>query len=253
MVYIKSPSELALMREAGKIAGNALVYGGSLVKEGVSTLYIDSKIRSFIEAHGAKPSFLNYNGFPNAACISVNNEVIHGIPSERTLQDGDIVKIDVGAYYKGFHGDNAATFCVGNISEEAKKLIEVTRKCFFEALKVAGPDARLYDLSKKISEIALANGYGIVKDFVGHGIGRNLHEDPEVPNFEVLRRGFKLSPGMTLAVEPMINAGTGDVKCLANNWTIVTLDGKLSAHYEHTIAITDNGAIILTEPDGGCL
>lgn len=241
------------MREAGRIAGNALVYGGSLVKEGVSTLYIDSKIKSFIEAHGAKPSFLNYNGFPNSACISVNDEVIHGIPSDRTLQEGDIVKIDVGAYYKGFHGDNAATFGVGEISQEAKQLIEVTRKCFFEAFAIASPDARLYDLSKKISVLASASGYGIVKDFVGHGIGRNLHEDPEVPNFEVPRRGFKLSPGMTFAVEPMINAGTDGVRCLANNWTIVTLDGKLSAHYEHTIAITDNGAIILTQPDDGCI
>ncbi|MDD2269450.1 MAG: type I methionyl aminopeptidase [Eubacteriales bacterium] len=253
MVYVKNASEIAAMREAGRIAGNALVYGGTLVKEGVSTLSIDSKIKSFIMAHGAKPSFLNYNGFPNSACISVNDEVIHGIPSERKLEEGDIVKIDVGAYYKGFHGDNAATFTVGNVSDEAKKLIETTRKCFFDAFAIAKPDIRLFDLSRKIAEIANSEGYGIVREFVGHGVGQNLHEDPEVPNYDVGRRGIRLVSGMTFAVEPMINAGTAGIKCLPNNWTIVTLDGKLSAHYEHTIAITEDGAVILTEPDGGCL
>lgn len=253
MVYIKTKSEISLMREAGRIAGNALKYGGSLVKEGVTTLFIDAKIKEFIEAQGAIPSFLNYNGFPNSACISVNNEVIHGIPSDRILEEGDIVKIDVGAIYKGFHGDNAATFGVGKISDEAKLLIEVTRQCFFEAFDIMEPDIRLSEISRIIEKTAKKHNFGIVKDFVGHGIGRSLHEDPEVPNYDTGKRGIRLTSGMTLAVEPMINAGTEKVRCLSDNWTIVTLDGKLSAHYEHTIAITDDGAIILTEPDGGCL
>ncbi|HBL84925.1 MAG: type I methionyl aminopeptidase [Clostridiales bacterium GWF2_38_85] len=253
MVYLKNNSEIALMREAGKIAGNALAYGGSLVKEGVSTLTIDAKIRSFITGHGAKPSFLNYNGFPNSACISINEQVIHGIPSDRILKEGDIVKIDVGAFYKGFHGDTAATFAVGSISDEAKHLIETTRRSFFEAVKMARADNRLNDVSKTVESVATSEGYSVVTEFIGHGVGHNLHENPDVPNYDMGRRGIKLIPGMTFAIEPMVNTGTMDIRCLDNKWTIITLDGKLSAHYEHTIAITEGEPIILTEPDEGCL
>ena len=246
MVYIKNKSEITIMREAGKIAGNALAYGGSLVKEGVSTLTIDAKIKSYITEHGAKPSFLNYHGFPNSACISINEQVIHGIPSDRVLKEGDTVKIDVEALYKGFHGDTAATFAVGSISDDAKKLIETTRFSFFEAYKMARAENRLNDISKTVESVANSQGFSVVKDFIGHGVGQNLHEEPDVPNYDMRRRGIKLIPGMTFAVEPMVNMGTDEIKCLDNGWTIITLDGKLYAHYEHTIAINEGEAIIIT-------
>lgn len=254
MIYIKSHSEINAMREAGRIAGNALAYAGTLITEGMTTHQLDTKIREFITSHGAKPSFLHYAGFPASACISVNEEVIHGIPSSRVLKNGDIVKVDVGAFYKGYHGDTAATFPVGEISQEAKKLISVTRQAFFEGAAAAVEGNRINDVSRAVEACIKAGGYTAVRDYVGHGVGRDLHEDPQVPNYAgESARGWRIRNGMTFAIEPMVNEGTWRVETLKNNWTVVTLDGKLSAHYEHTIAVTDDGAVILTEPDGGCV
>ncbi|PKM62269.1 MAG: type I methionyl aminopeptidase [Firmicutes bacterium HGW-Firmicutes-21] len=248
MIVIKTDAEIELMRGAGRIAAIAREVAGSLVKEGVTTHFIDSKVKACILAHGAVPSFLGYNGFPASACISVNEEVIHGIPSDRVLQNGDIVKVDVGAFYKGYHGDCAATFTVGEISEEAKKLIEVTEQCFFEGIAAIRADGRVGDISNAVYNCATRNGYGVVRDFIGHGVGRNLHEGPDIPNFGAADRGPRLQSGMTFAVEPMINAGTEKIRILENKWTVVTEDGRLSAHYENTVAVTENGVQILTDP-----
>lgn len=234
------------MREAGKITGNALMLGGEMVKEGVTLKAIDKKIRTFIESHGAKPSFLGYAGFPASACISVNSEVIHGIPDDRVLKNGDIVKIDVGAYYKGYHGDSANTFGVGEISPEAKKLIEVTRQSFYDGIAKIRQDSRIGDISAAVQETVEKNGFSVVRDYVGHGVGRNLHEEPDVPNFGRAGRGPRIVKGMTFAVEPMVCIGDYHVKTLENDWTVVTLDNSLSAHYEHTVALTDNGVELLT-------
>ena len=250
MIILKSAEELRLMRDAGRIAATARAIGGEHCKEGVTTAQIDAVIRKTITSMGAKPSFLNLYGFPASACISVNEEVIHGIPSDRVLKNGDIVKIDVGAFYKGYHGDCAATFAVGEISEEAKKLIEVTRQSFFEGLQAAEREgARLGDIGNAIQTYVESFGYSVVRDFVGHGIGKKVHEDPEVPNYGRAGRGIRLCSGMTLAIEPMINAGAYPVHTLSNEWTVVTADGKLSSHFENTIALTDNGAVILTDPN----
>ncbi len=250
MINLKSTEELRLMRDAGRIAATARAIGGEHCKEGVTTAQIDAVIRKTITSMGAKPSFLNLYGFPASACISVNEEVIHGIPSDRVLKNGDIVKIDVGAFYKGYHGDCAATFAVGEISEEAKKLIEVTRQSFFEGLQAAEREgARLGDIGNAIQTYVESFGYSVVRDFVGHGIGKKVHEDPEVPNYGRAGRGIRLCSGMTLAIEPMINAGAYPVHTLSNEWTVVTADGKLSSHFENTIALTDNGAVILTDPN----
>ena len=250
MINLKSTEELRLMRDAGRIAATARAIGGEHCKEGVTTAQIDAVIRKTITSMGAKPSFLNLYGFPASACISVNEEVIHGIPSDRVLKNGDIVKIDVGAFYKGYHGDCAATFAVGEISEEAKKLIEVTRQSFFEGLQAAErAGARLGDIGNAIQTYVESFGYSVVRDFVGHGIGKKVHEDPEVPNYGRAGRGIRLCSGMTLAIEPMINAGAYPVHTLSNEWTVVTADGKLSSHFENTIALTDNGAVILTDPN----
>lgn len=250
MINLKSTEELRLMRDAGRIAATARAIGGEHCKEGVTTAQIDAVIRKTITSMGAKPSFLNLYGFPASACISVNEEVIHGIPSDRVLKNGDIVKIDVGAFYKGYHGDCAATFAVGEISEEAKKLIEVTRQSFFEGLQAAEREgARLGDIGNAIQTYVESFGYSVVRDFVGHGIGKKVHEDPEVPNYGRAGRGIRLCSGMTLAIEPMINAGACPVHTLSNEWTVVTADGKLSSHFENTIALTDNGAVILTDPN----
>lgn len=235
------------MREAGKINGEALALAKELVKPGEMLTSIDKQIRHHIEKHGAKPSFLGYGGFPASACISVNEEVIHGIPSSRTLKEGDIVKIDVGTFYKGFHNDAARTFFCGNVSDEAKELERVTRESFFEGIKFALPDKRIGDISSAVQEYAERHGFSVVRNYVGHGTGKNLHEDPEVPNFGKAGKGPRLYEGMTLAIEPMINAGTHEVYVLDNDWTVVTLDGALSAHYENTVAITANGVEILTE------
>ena len=248
MITIKTEAEIAHMREAGRIAAIAREVAGSCIKEGVTTRFIDEKVKSCILEHGATPSFLGYGGFPASACVSVNEEVIHGIPSERVLLNGDIVKVDVGAFYKGFHGDCAATFTVGEVSEEAKRLIEVTERCFYKALSAIKPGARVGDISSAVYECATVEGYGVVRAFIGHGVGRNLHEEPDIPNFGSAGRGPRLQSGMTFAVEPMINMGTWEVRILENKWTVVTGDGKLSAHYENTVAVTENGVQILTDP-----
>ena len=247
MIAIKSAAQLSLMRDAGRIAAEARALGGSLVREGVTTSHIDAKIRACILSHGAHPAVLGYAGFPASACISVNDQVIHGIPSPETvLKNGDIVKIDVGAFYKGYHGDCAATFAVGSVSDEARRLIEVTEDSFYKGIEQALPEHRIGDIGAAIEGFVRENGFTVVRDFIGHGVGEKLHEDPEVPNFGVAGRGVRLRSGMTIAVEPMVNAGTWRVKTLSDGWTVKTLDGRLSAHYENTICVSDNGPVILT-------
>ena len=247
MIQIKNSEQLAIMREAGRITGEALLLAREHVRPGVSTYEIDRIIRNFIEKSGAKPSFLNYSGFPASACISINDEVIHGIPSKkRILQEGDIVKIDVGAYYKGFHGDAARTLPVGNISDEAKHLIEVTRQSFFEGVAFAKAGQRIGDIGSAIQHYAENNGFSVVRPYIGHGIGHALHEQPDVPNYGTAGHGIRLCNGMTIAIEPMINAGVKEVKDLPDGWTVKTADGQLSSHYENTVAITPNGPEILT-------
>ena len=246
MIYIKSRAEIECMREAGKIAGGARELAATLCKPGVSTLDIDRKIHAYITHHKATPSFLHYGGFPNSVCVSVNDIVIHGIPSELKLKEGDIISIDVGACYKGFHGDCADTFPVGEISEEAKKLIDVTRQSFYEGLRHAVAGKRLGDISSAIGNYAKSFGYGVVDKYVGHGIGRNLHEDPPVPNIGRAGHGVLLRDGMALAIEPMINAGDGNVYVDDDKWTVHTIDGKLSAHYENTVIIMGDEPIITT-------
>jgi methionyl aminopeptidase len=249
MIILKSKEEIQMMRDAGRIAAIARAVGGEHCKEGVTTAQIDAVIRKTIKSLGATPSFLNLYGFPASARISVNEEVIQGIPSDRVLKNGDIVKIDVGALYKGYHGDCAATFAGGEISTEAEQLIEVTRQSFFKGLQAAECEgARLGDIGNAIQTYVESFGYSVVRDFVGHGIGKKVHEDPEVPNYGRAGRGIRLCSGMTLAVEPMINAGVYSVHTLSNEWTVVTDDGKLSSHFENTFALTDNGAVILTDP-----
>ncbi len=249
MISIKNPEQIKKMQIAGRITGEALVLAGEMVREGVTTKQLDLKIRRHIEKCGAKPSFLGYGGFPASACISVNNEVIHGIPSDdRYLEEGDIVKIDVGAYIGGVHGDSAATFGVGRISEEARRLIDVTRESFYKGVAAAEIEgARLGDIGHAIQSYVEENGYSVVRKYVGHGVGRELHEDPNVPNFGSAGRGLRLCRGMTIAVEPMVNVGRPEVLEKPDNWTVVTRDGSLSAHYEHTIAFTGDGVILLTK------
>ncbi len=247
MIKIKNNQEIALMREAGKITAGTLELAATLVKPGVSLIHIDSEIHRFITSHGATPSFLRYNGFPASACISVNDEVIHGIPGKRLLTEGDIVKVDVGACYKGYHGDAARTLFCGEVSEDAKRLERITRESFFEGIKYADPSHRLGDISHAIQEHVENAGFSVVKEFVGHGVGAHLHEDPEVPNYGRAGRGTRLYEGMTLAIEPMVNFGTAEVSVLDNDWTVVTDDGMLSAHYENSILITENGPEILTK------
>ncbi len=246
MILLKNDEDLLLMRKAGEITAGALNTARELVRPGESLIAIDKAIRKYIEKCGAKPSFLGYGGFPASACISVNEEVIHGIPSDRRLEEGDLVKVDVGTFYKGFHGDAARTFFCGNVSEEAKRLEEITRLSFFEGIKYADSRYRIGDISNAVQMFAENAGFSVVRQYVGHGVGKNLHEDPEVPNFGKAGKGPRIYEGMTLAIEPMINAGTYDVEVLDNDWTVVTLDGMLSAHYENTVAIGPNGAEILT-------
>lgn len=246
MIILKSDNGLSKMREAGKITAMARQIGGEAVREGIKTSQIDKVIHDYIISKNAKPSFLGYNGFPASACVSVNEEVIHGIPSDRRLKYGDIVKIDVGAYLEGYHGDCADTFVVGEVDEKVQSLINTTRKCFYKAYEIASEGNRIGDLSNAVQICAEENGFSVVRDFVGHGVGANLHEEPNVPNFGAPGRGARLQKGMTIAVEPMISMGTWKVKVLDNQWTVVTGDGGLSAHYENTIAITDNGPEILT-------
>ena len=247
-IYIKSPREIELMRQAGKITAGARSIGRQAVKAGMTTKQIDKAINEFIVKSGAIPTFLGYSGFPASACISVNDEVIHGIPGRRAVRDGDIVSIDVGATYKGYIGDCAGTFLCGQVSEEAKKLVEVTRQSFFEGIRYARAGNRVSDIGAAIQEYVESYGYSVVRDYVGHGVGREMHEAPEVPNYrsEKRRPDPRLVEGMVIAVEPMINAGDYTVRVLSNDWTVVTCDGSLSAHYENTIAITDGEAEILT-------
>ena len=248
MIIIKNSEQLSLMRIAGRITAEALLVARDAVRPGITTKDIDTQIRRYIEKCGATPSFLGYGGFPGSACISINNEVIHGIPSpKRVLAEGDIVKIDVGARYRGYNGDSARTFPVGKVSDEALRLISVTEKSFYEAMKVAKAGNRIGDIGSAVESFVISNGYSVVKTYTGHGLGRELHEEPEIPNYGRAGRGARLYSGMTVAIEPMVNAGTEDVKVLNDGWTVKTCDGKLSAHYENSIAITDGDPINLTE------
>ena len=250
MIPLKNSAQISAMVEAGRITGEALLVAREHVREGVSTKELDTLIRAYIEKCGAKPSFLGYSGFPASACISINEEVIHGIPSKnRILKEGDIVKIDVGAFYKGFHGDSARTIPVGKVSDEALKLIEVTRNSFFcggEALKVGN---RIGDVGSAIQACVEKEGFSVVRRYIGHGVGRDLHESPEVPNFGTAGRGTRLCAGMTLAIEPMVNVGSEEVYELPDGWTVKTRDRSLSAHYENTVALTSEGVIITTLVD----
>ena len=250
MITIKNERELESMRQACKITAAARALAGEMVRPGVSTKEIDKAVHDYIVSQGAKPSFLNYNGFPASSCISVNSCVIHGIPGGYVLKDGDIVSVDVGANYKGFHGDCAATFACGAISTEAQRLIDVTKESFFVGIKEATKGHRVSDISHAIQTYVESNGFSVVRPFTGHGIGRALHEAPDVPNFGAPGRGPRLLKGMTLAIEPMVNTGVADVHVLKDGWTVLTNDGKLSAHYENTVLITDGEPEILTVTEG---
>ncbi len=250
MIAIKNGTELTCMRQACKITAAARALAGEMVRPGITTEQIDKAVYEYIVSQGAKPSFLNYNGFPGSTCISVNDTVIHGIPGSYTLKEGDIVSVDVGAYFQGFHGDCAATYPCGEISLQAQKLIDVTKQSFFEGIRFAKYGYRVSDISHAVQAYVEKNGFSVVRPFVGHGVGAQLHEEPEVPNFGQPGRGPRLIPGMTLAIEPMVNVGTYQVKVLKDQWTTVTADGKLSAHYENTVLITDGEPEILTVAEG---
>ncbi len=250
MVILKTARELTKMRAAGRISSKALRLAGTAVEPGVSTLEIDRLVREYIEKQGATPSFLGYGGFPASACISVNNVVIHGIPDRKiVLKQGDIVSIDVGAYFDGYHGDNAWTFPCGDVSPEAKALMDATKNGLYEGIKQARVGNRLGDIGSAVQRYVEARSYSVVRDFVGHGVGAKLHEDPSVPNYGTPGHGVRLLPGMVIAIEPMVNAGTHRVRTLGDKWTTVTADGRLSAHFEHTVAITADGPVIMTLPD----
>ena len=250
MIVLKTKRELDLMREACRISANALKEAGKAVQPGVSTQEIDDIVRKYIQGQGATPSFLGYGGFPASACISVNDVVIHGIPSKKQiLKSGDIVSIDVGAFIDGFHGDNAYTFACGDISKEAEALLKATEESLYEGIKQAVAGNRVGDIGNAVQRYVEDRSYSVVRDFVGHGVGAKLHEDPSVPNYGTAGRGVRLLPGMTIAIEPMIVAGKHNVKVLDDDWTTVTVDGSLAAHFEHTVAITPNGPVIMTIPD----
>ena len=249
MIVLKTSREIAAMREAGRIAGRALQLAGEMVAPGVSTYEIDRETERFIRSCGATPSFKNYQGYPATACISVNDQVIHGIPSKHCIiQAGDIVSIDLGAFYQGYHGDTAATFAAGEISPDAQRLMDVTKESLMKGIAMAHAGNRIGDISYAVQSHAEAAGFSVVRSFVGHGIGAQLHEAPEVPNFGTAGRGVRLMAGMTIAIEPMINMGQCDVRVLQDGWTTVTKDGSLSAHFEHTVAITTDGPVLLTQP-----
>ena len=247
MIQLKNPDQIKIMKEAGRITGEALLTARDHVRPGISTYELDRLVREHIEKAGAKPSFLGYGGFPGSACISINDEVIHGIPSKkRFLEEGDIVKVDVGAFYKGFHGDSARTIPVGRVSDEALKLIEVTRASFFAGIEQLKVGNRLVDVGAAIDGLVVANGFSTVKRYIGHGIGHELHESPDVPNYGTPGRGTRLCAGLVIAIEPMVNIGTETVRELPDGWTVKTADGALSAHYENTVALTGDGIINLT-------
>ncbi len=250
MIVLKTSRELSIMRKAGKISQTALRLAGEAVQPGTSTWELDKIVHSYITKMGATPSFLHYNGFPASACISVNDVVIHGIPKKETiLKRGDIVSIDVGACYKGFHGDNAWTFPCGEISGEAQALLDATEQALFKAIEQARPGNRLGDIGITVQGYVEARNYSVVREFVGHGVGAKLHEDPSVPNYGTSGRGVRLQAGMTIAIEPMINLGRKEIEVLKDGWTTVTRDHSLSAHFEHTVAITPDGPVILTRLD----
>lgn len=246
MINIKNHKEIELMRKAGRIVAETLLLVGEKVQPGITTAELDSIAEEFITKHGAKPSFKGLYGFPASLCISVNEQVVHGIPGGYVLKEGDIVSVDCGAEIDGFHGDAARTFAVGNISDEARKLIQVTEESFFRGIELAKVGNSLTDISHEIQSYVEASGFSVVRDFVGHGIGKSVHEDPEVPNFGRPGRGPKLVAGMTLAIEPMVNIGTYRVTTLGDDWTVITADKSLSAHYENTVVILPDGPEILT-------
>jgi len=249
MITLKTRHEIEIMREAGRIAAGALKLAGEAIAPGITTKEIESIARKYIEQQGAVPSFLNYNGFPGCICISINNEVIHGIPGKkRVIREGDLVSIDLGSTYKGYIGDTAATFAAGVLCIEAERLLKTTEEALYIGLKSAAAGNRLGDIGHAIAIYCETRGFSVVRDYTGHGVGKNLHEDPAVPNFGSPGRGTRLLPGMTLAIEPMVNAGTGEIGLLPDGWTVVTRDGRLSAHFEHTVAITKGECIILTLP-----
>ena len=248
MIIIKNSEQLALMRIAGRITAEALMVARDEIRPGISTKELDAKIRRYIEKCGATPTFLGYSGFPGSACISLNEEVIHGIPSnKRIISEGDIVKVDVGARFRGYNGDSARTFAVGKVSDEALRLISVTEQSFYEAMKVAKAGNRIGDIGHAVENFVISNGFSVVREYTGHGVGAELHEEPSIPNHGKAGRGARLYPGMTLAIEPMVNAGVEKVKVRRDGWTVVTADGKLSAHYENSIAITESDPLILTD------
>ena len=248
MIIIKNSEQLTLMKKAGRITAEALLVARDMIRPGISTKEIDTKIHDFIVKSGAVPSFLGYSGFPGSACISINDEVIHGIPSDKVIiKEGDIVKVDVGARFRGYNGDSARTFAVGKVSDEALRLISVTEQSFYEAMKFARAGYRIGDIGHAVESFVISNGFSVVREYTGHGVGADLHEEPEIPNYGRPGRGARLYPGMTLAIEPMVNAGKENVKVLRDGWTVVTADGKLSAHYENSIAITESDPILLTE------
>ena len=246
MIHIKTRSEIEKMRFSGKIVANAHDLIRKAIKPGVTTLELDKIAEDYIRSQGAVPSFKGYHGFPASICASINNEVVHGIPDHRKLQEGDIISVDIGAYINGYHGDSAKTHGVGTIDPTAQKLIDVTKQSFFEGIKYAKEGYRLFDISHAIQAYIEGNGFSVVRDFVGHGIGHEMHEEPQIPNYGPSGRGVRLRQGMCLAIEPMVNVGGYEVEVLLNNWTVVTVDGSLSAHYEHTIALTDGEPEILT-------
>ena len=248
MIILKSPEEIDLMRRAGKLTAAARALAGEMVKPGVTTQEINDEVERFIRKNHAAPSFLHYQGYPASVCISVNDEVIHGIPGKRVLLEGDIVSVDVGAYIGGFHGDCAATFACGQISAEAQNLIDATRQSFFEGIKQARAGSRVGDISAAVQVYAESHGYAIVREYVGHGVGAEMHESPEIPNYGHPGRGPRLLKGMTIAVEPMVNAGSASIYQMSDGWTVRTADGKNAAHYENTILITDGEPEILTAP-----
>ena len=247
MITLKSSHEIELMRRAGKITAAARALARDMVKPGVTTQQIDKAVYHFIKSQGATPSFLNYNGYPASVCVSVNDEIIHGIPGKRMLKEGDIVSVDVGAYIGGFHGDCAGTYPCGQVSDQALDLIRVTQQSFFEGLKFAREGYRLSDISHAVQEYVESHGYSVVREYVGHGIGRRMHESPEVPNFGNPGHGPRLLRGMTIAVEPMVNAGSAAIRQMSDGWTVKTADGKNAAHYENTILITDGDPELLTD------
>ena len=249
MITLKSPHEIELMRRAGKITAAARALAGEMVRPGVTTQEIDRAVEHFIRKQGAVPSFLHYHGYPASACISVNDEIIHGIPGKRVLQEGDIVSVDVGAFIGGFHGDCAGTYPCGQVSDEALRLIRVTQQSFFEGIKYAREGYRLSDISAAVQAYVEANGFSVVREYVGHGIGHQMHEAPEVPNYGKPGHGPRLLRGMTIAVEPMVNAGTAAIRQMPDGWTVRTADGKNAAHYENTVLITDGEPELLTDPE----